>query len=113
MLCWVGNMSADISNIHFQGARILRVIEHTDQRKLTFEVNYPLTERDSDFERGKLIFEFYHRYLVSERDLNGEPTIRSAEITEVNPRGITIRMKTDYGLREVSCYTVREEGPFA
>jgi hypothetical protein len=99
----------DISKIHFQNARIIRVIENTDQRRLTFEVSYPLDEHDSDFRRAKLIFECYSRYLVSERDLNGEPTISQAEIIEENPRGVTIRIKTDYGLREVGCLEVGEE----
>jgi hypothetical protein len=105
------NMSMDISRIHFRGARILRVMENTDQRSLTFKVNYPLTDLDPDFKRGQLIFWCYRRYLVSERDLNGEPIIQSAEITEVDSTGATIRIKTDYGLREVSGYSVTEEGP--
>ncbi len=73
-------MSTEISRIHFQGASILRVIEDVDRRSLTFEVSYPLTEGDSDFKRGKLIFELCSRYLVAEGHITGASVIRSAEI---------------------------------
>jgi hypothetical protein len=61
-----GIVSTAIANIHFQGARIVRVIEDVDRRSLTFEMSYPLTERDSNFPRGKLIFGFCSRYLFEE-----------------------------------------------
>ncbi|HOW67740.1 MAG TPA: hypothetical protein P5186_27455 [Candidatus Paceibacterota bacterium] len=64
-------MSADLSKIRFQDARIIRVIEDTDQRRLTFEVTYPLKDSAVDFEAGKLTFELYSRYVVAERDMNG------------------------------------------
>ncbi len=106
-------MSVDLSKLRFQGARIIRVIEDTDQRRLTFEVSYPLKEGDVDFERGKLIFEGYSGYFVAERDLNGEPTIWRVEVAEVTGRSFTIRMHTDYGIREVICYGVGDGATFA
>ncbi len=108
-----GNMSVDLSKIRFHGARIIRVIEDTDQRRLTFEVSYPLKDCDVEFECGKLVFECYSRYLVAERDLNGEPTIRRVEVFETTGRSLMIRMHTDYGIREVSCYRVGDGATFA
>jgi len=108
-----GIVSTAIANIHFQGARIVRVIEDADRRSLTFEVSYPLTERDSDFPRGKLIFGLCSRYLVEEGHIGGEPVILRAEVVEVAPWGGRIRIHTDHGLREVSCYSIAEESPFA
>ena len=107
-----GNMSvvnADISSIHFRGASIVRVIEDVDRRSLTFEVSYPLTERDSDFRRGKLIFALCSRYLVAEGHCTCEPVIQRAEVVEVAPWGAMIRIYTDRGVREVSCYSITEE----
>lgn len=89
------------------------MIEDVDRRRLTFEVSYPLTERDSDFKRGKLIFELCSRYLVAEGHITGQSVIRSAEIVEVAPWGVLIRIHTDHGVREVSCYSITEESPFA
>jgi hypothetical protein len=106
-------VSTDISSIHFQGASIVRVIEDVDRRRLTFEVSYPLTERDSDFRRGKLIFELCSRYLVEEGHIGGEPVIQRAEVVEVAPWGALIRIHTDRGVREVSCFSIAEERPFA
>jgi len=100
-------MSVDLSKIRFQGARIIRVIED-DQRRLTFEVSYPLKRAAVNSEEGKLTFEFYSRYLVAERDLNGEPTILRAEVAEIGSRSLAIRMETDYSTREVTCYRVGE-----
>ena len=105
-------MSTDISSIHFQGASIVRVTEDVDRRTLTFEVSYPLTERDSDFRRGKLIFELCSRYLVEEGHIGGEPVIQSAEVVEMAPWGAMIRIHTDRGVREVSCFSIGEESPF-
>lgn len=104
-------MRNDLSKIHFQGARILRVIENTTQISLTFEVSYPLAEMESDFRLGRFIFWGLRRYSVSEPS-GPEPTIQSVEIIEVNSTNTTIHIKTDYGLREVSCISVIEEGPF-
>ena len=106
-------MSTDISSIRFKGARIVRVIEDADRRKMTFEVSYPLTEHDSDFPRGRLIFWLCSGYLVAEGHAPGEPTIQSAEIVEEAPWGVTIRIHTDHGIREVSCHSVSEEDPIA
>lgn len=109
----LGIVSTDISSIHFQGASILRVIEDVDRRTLTFEVSYPLTERDSDFKRGKLIFELCSRYLVAEGHIPGQSVIGRAEVVEETPWGVMIRIHTDHGVREVSCYSIAEESPFA
>ena len=105
----LGIVTADISNIHFQDARIVRVIEDVDRRKLTFEVSYPMTERDSDFRRGKLIFEWCSRYLVAEGDCGGESMIQRAEVIEAEPHRQMIRLHTDRGIREVTCKRVVEE----
>jgi hypothetical protein len=102
-------VTTDISNIHFQDARIVRVIEDVDRRKLTFEVSYPMTEGDSDFPRGKLIFEWCSRYLVAEGNGSGEPVIQRAEVVEVQPHRQMIRIYTDCGIREVTCKRVVEE----
>ena len=88
------------------------MIEDVDRRSLTFEVSYPLTERDPDFVRGKLIFELCSRYLVEEGHRTGEPVIQGAEIVEVAQWGALIRIHTDRGVREVSCYCIAEEGPY-
>jgi hypothetical protein len=106
-------MSADLSKIRFQNARIIRVIEDTDQRRLTFEVTYPLKDSAVDFEAGKLTFELYSRYVIAERDMNGEPTVLRAELTEASSRSLAIRIQTDYGTREVTCYRVGDGVTFA
>jgi hypothetical protein len=106
-------VSTDIASIHLQGASILRVIEDVDRRRLTFEVSYPLTERDSDFRRGKLIFELCSRYLVEEGHIGGESVIRNVEVVEVAPWGVMIRIHTVQGIREITCHSIAEENPNA
>lgn len=91
---------------------MVRVIEDADQRRLTFEVSCPLTERDSDFPRGKLRFALFSRYLVEEGHHGGEPVIQTAEVVEEAAWGVTIRIHTDRGIREVSRYSVAEKIPF-
>ena len=104
-------MSTDLSNIHLKGARIVRVIEDADQQRLTFEVSYPIIDGGSDFPRRKIIFQICSRYLVDETGMPGEPMIQRVEIAETGrPHRVTIRMHTDHGVREVTCYpSVLEE----
>ena len=103
-------MSTDLSNIHLKGARIVRVIEDADQQRLTFEVSDPIPDGGSDFPRRKLIFQICSRYLVDETGMPGEPVIQRIEVTETGPHRITISMRTDHGVREVTCYpSVLEE----
>lgn len=102
-------MATDLSNIHFQDARIIRVIEDVDRRSLTFEVSYPIPEGGSDFPGGKLIFEWYSQYLVAEGDRSGESVIQRVEVIKAEPHRQTIRIHTDRGFREMRCYRVVEE----
>jgi hypothetical protein len=61
-------MKTDISGLDLKDATIVRVIEETDARKLTFELSYPLTENNPDFERKNVTFWTFSRYLVEEGD---------------------------------------------
>ena len=103
-------MNTDLSKIHLEGASIVRVIEDADQQRLTFEVSDPIPDGGSDFPRRKLIFQICSRYLVDETGMPGEPVIQRIEVAETGPHRITIRMRTDHGVREVTCYpSVLEE----
>jgi diphthamide synthase subunit DPH2 len=90
--------------MHFEGARIVRVIEDAEQQTLTFEVSYPLTEGASDFPRRQLIFQGCSRYLIDEGGMLGAPVIRRVEIVEKEAHRMKIRMHTDHGVREVTCF---------
>jgi hypothetical protein len=99
----------EFASIHFRDARILGVYEQTDQRCLTFLVSYPLTDGETDFRRKRIVFDGCTRYYVSERNLcGGEPTILEATLLEQTRRSMTIQMRTDCGVREVSCFWVSE-----
>ena len=104
-------MSNDLSNIHFEGARIVRVIEEADRDRLILEVSYPIADGGSHFPRRKLIFQYCSRYFIDEPRMMGEPTIQRVEIVDREPHRITLRMHTDQGVREVTCMPdVLEEG---
>jgi hypothetical protein len=99
-------MSTELSNIHFEGATILRVIEDADRHMLIFEVSYPMPEGGSDFPRRRLFFQNFSRYVVDESRVRaGEPTIQRVEVMPTEPDRATIRMHTDHGVREVTCHT--------
>ena len=103
-------MSTDVSNINFSGARIVRVTEDVDPHRVTFEVSDPMPNGGSDFPRRKLIFGLCKRYLVDERDMPGEPVILRVEIIERESHRVKIRMHTDHGVRELTCWAgVHEE----
>src|SRR4030095_3421554 len=102
-------MSADLSTIQFEGARIVRVIEDVDGHRLAFEVSYSIPSGGSDFPRRRLIFHRYSKYAVDEPGRAGEPTIQRTEIAEMDSHQVTIRMHTDLGVREVTCMQVFEE----
>ena len=103
-------MTSDLSTIHLEGARIVRVIEDADRQSLTVEVSHPIAEGGSDFPRRRLTFQWFSRYIVEEGRLAGEPTIQRVEIMDADHHRGTIRMHTDHGVREVTCLrTVLEE----
>jgi|SRR5437016_8978495 len=100
----VGNMNTDLSGLDLKDATIVRVIEETDHRTLTFELSYPLTENDPDFKRKHLTFWSYRRYLVEEEYyFLGQPIIKNVEIDERDSEGMIFRIQTNYGVREVRC----------
>ncbi len=100
----VGNMNKDLSGLDLKDATIVRVIEETDHRKLTFELSYPLTENDPDFKRKHLTFWSCRRYLVEEEYcFFGQPKIKNVEIDERDSEGMIFRIQTNYGVREVRC----------
>lgn len=96
-------MSVTRSNVSLESARIVRVIEDVDSRRIAFDVSYPIPEGGSDFPQRKFIFQSCRRYLVEEEHRAGEPVIQRVEISEVDPHLVTIRMYTDLGVRELTC----------
>ena len=72
-----------------------------------FQIDFALLVFAED-ERGGFL-----RQLLEEGHIGGEPVILRAEVVEVAPWGGRIRIHTDHGLREVSCYSIAEESPFA
>jgi len=97
-------MTTDVSGLDLNDATIIRVIEDTDLRNLTFELTYPLTEHDSDFKRKNVTFCTCRRYLVEEEFcFFGQPMIKGVEIDDRGSEGIIFRIQTNYGFREVSC----------
>lgn len=86
----------------FEGAKIVRVTEGTDQHKLMFDLSYPIPDGGSDFPQRQFVFHRCRRYVVDER-LAGEPTIQRVEIIETERDQMMIRLDTDNGVREVTC----------
>ena len=101
----LSSVTMDISNLHLEGARIVRVIEDGDRHSLAFEVSYAMPAGGSEFPRRRITFSLCSRYLVDEgHGASGESTIQSAEIIPTDVHLATIRMRTDHGLREVTCW---------
>lgn len=96
------SLNSELSNISFEGAKIVRVIEDSDRARLTFQLSYPIPEGGSDFPQRKLIFQCCSRYVREER-MAGEPTIQRTEILDADSFRKTLRMHTDRGIREVTC----------
>ena len=102
-------MNADISGLVLKDATIVRVIEDTDHSNLTFELSYPLTEHNPDFIRKSVTFCTCRRYLVEEEYyFFGQPIIKSVAIDDRGSEGMTVRIQTNYGFREVRCSFVRD-----
>jgi hypothetical protein len=96
-------MNTDVSGLDLRDATIVRVIEETALRNLTFELSYPLTEHEPDFKRKNVTFCTCTRYLVEEEFcFFGQPIIKSVEI-ERDSEGMIFRIQTNYGCREVRC----------
>ena len=97
-------MNTDVSGLDLRDATIVRVIEDTALRNLTFELSYPLTEHEPDFKRKNVTFHSCRRYLVDEEFyFLGQPIIKSVEIEERSSEGMIFRIQTNYGCREVRC----------
>ena len=97
-------MNTDVSGLDLRDATIVRVIEETALRNLTFELSYPLTEHEPDFKRKTITFCTCRRYLVEEEFyFFGQPIIKSVEIDDRGSEGIILRIQTNYGFREVRC----------
>jgi|SRR6266540_2335157 len=97
-------MNTEISGLDLKDATIVRVIEETDHRKLTFELSYPLTESDPDFKRKNLTFWSCRRYVIEEEYyFFGQPIIKGVEIDKRDCEGMIFRIQTNYGHREVRC----------
>ena len=89
-------MNAEISGLDLKDATIVRVIEETDNRKLTFELSYPLSENETDFKRKTLTFWTWWRYVVEEENsFFGQPMIKSVEIDETDSEGMIFRIQTN------------------
>ncbi len=93
-----------ISNVRLEGARIVRVVEDADQQRVTFEVTYPIPEDASDFPRRRFAFQLCTRYLVEESRGAGEPTIQRVETSAIDSHRAMIRIDTDHGFREMTCW---------
>jgi hypothetical protein len=105
-------MSVTLSTVSLESARIVRVIEDVDSRRMAFDVSYPIPEGGSDFPQRRFIFHDCRRYLVEEERGIGEPVIQRVEISEIGPHLVTIRMHTDLGVRELTCSpSVLEDTP--
>ena len=94
---------ADISKIHLEGARIVRVIEDVDSHSLAFEVSYPMPDGGSEFPRRRFIFQCCTRYVFDEGHSAGEPVVQRVEVIALAPHRVTTRIHTDHGLRELTC----------
>src|SRR5207249_2944693 len=80
---WFRKMNTDVSGLDLRDATIVRVIEETALRNLTFELSYPLTEHEPDFKRKTITFCTCRRYLIEEEFyFFGQPIIKSVEIEE-------------------------------
>jgi hypothetical protein len=103
-------MNTDVSGLDLKDATIIRVVEDTDLRKLTFELSYPLRAPDSDFRRKNVTFCTCSRYLVEEEFyFLGQPIIKSVEIDDRGSEGMIFRIQTNYGFREVRCSFITHE----
>lgn len=96
----------DLSGIHFQDTRILRVIEDTAADTLTMEVSYPLDWEQNLFEPRHLVFHDAHSYAVAEGPFQGSPDILDVEVIGTSGRWSRLRLETSAGQREVSCVSV-------
>lgn len=102
----------ELSEVHIEGANIVRVIEDVDERSLVFQINFPIPQSGSSFPEGALFFSGLTRYAAESRG-SGQRIIRRIEIAKLDAHCIAVKTHTDQGLREVNCLLAYfRDGPY-
>jgi len=97
----------EISEIYLHDARLLRVIEDTEDNTLTMEVELPKDKSSDDLVPRLLVFEDVHGYQVSEGPFQGSPAILDMQVIGEQGRWRRVRLNTNAGYRELFCTGVR------
>ena len=97
----------EITDIYVHDGRLLRIIEDTEQARLTMEVELPKDEWSDELVARRLVFDDAYGYQVFEIPFHGCPTILDIQIVGEQGRWRRVRLDTNAGYREVHCKGVR------
>ena len=97
----------NLSDIHVQGAELVRVLEDLEQAKLKLVVLF-VGDRSKKTGGRFLVFDGVARYRIFEERGAGCPTILSLSATEASDGSHCVRLDTSRGYREIHCTAVRD-----
>jgi hypothetical protein len=97
----------NLSDIHVQGAELVRVLEDLEQAKLKLVVLFggARSKNTGGRVRG---FDGVARYRIFEEPGAGCPTILNLSAAEASDGSHCVRLDTSRGYREIHCTTVRD-----
>jgi hypothetical protein len=97
----------NLSDIHVQGAELVRVLEDLEQSKLKMVVLF-VGDRSKGTAGRFLVFDGVTRYGIFEGRGAGCPTIVSLSAVGASDGLHCVRLDTSRGYREVHCTAVRD-----
>jgi len=99
--------SMEISDIYVHDGKLLRVIEDTQQERLTMEVLLPVDPKSDELVPRLLVFDDVHGYQIFEGRVEGCPVLLNLSVMEKSGQWSRVRLDTTHGYRELYCTAAR------
>jgi hypothetical protein len=93
----------EISDIYVHDGQLLRVVEDTQQERLTMAVMLPASPSSDDLVPRLLVFEGFHGYQISEGRVEGAVTMLDLTVIGKSGEHSRVRVDTNRGYREFYC----------
>ncbi len=95
-----------LEDIYWHDSIILDVSIDSEKNQVVMRVLYPEDWVKENYAERHVVFDNAYDYKEFEGPFDGKPTILSASVTEQHDKWQVVRLETNAGYREVSCFDV-------